>query len=182
MAKLISKTYGEALFELAVEEQKLDVLFEEAEAVRNILRENADFGKLLNHPKIPREDKVKVAEEVFKGRVSGELTGFLVLIIGKDRPAELDAILTYFIDRVKEEKHIGVAFVTTAVELDKATQMKVKQRLLETTKYKEMEMHYTVDASIIGGMVIRIGDRVIDSSITTKLNELKKQLLKIQLG
>lgn len=182
MAKLISKTYGEALFELAVEEQKLDVLFEEAKAVRDILRENADFGKLLNHPKIPREDKVKVAEEVFKGRVSGELTGFLVLIIEKDRSTELDAILTYFIDRVKEEKHIGVAFVTTAVELDKATQMKVKQRLLETTKYKEMEMHYTVDASIIGGMVIRIGDRVIDSSITTKLNELKKQLLKIQLG
>ena len=182
MAKLISKTYGEALFELAIEEQKLDVLFEEAKAVRDILRENADFGKLLNHPKIPREDKVKVAEGVFKGRVSGELTGFLVLIIEKDRSAELDAILTYFIDRVKEEKHIGVAFVTTAVELDKATQMKVKQRLLETTKYKEMEMHYTVDASIIGGTVIRIGDRVIDSSITTKLNELKKQLLKIQLG
>lgn len=182
MAKLISKTYGEALFELAIEEQKLDVLFQEAKAVRDILRENADFGKLLNHPKIPRTDKIKVAEEVFKGRVSGELTGFLVLIIEKDRSKELDAILTYFIDRVKEEKHIGVAFVTTAVELDKATQMKVKQRLLETTRYKGMEMHYTVDASIIGGMVVRIGDRVIDSSITTKLNELKKQLLKIQLG
>ena len=182
MAKLISKTYGEALFELAVEEQKLDMLFEEAKAVRDILRENTDFGKLLNHPKIPREDKIKVAEEVFKGRVSGELTGFLVLIIEKDRSKELDTILTYFIDRVKEEKHIGVAFVTTAVELDKAAKLRVKQRLLETTNYKEMEMHYTVDASIIGGMVIRIGDRVIDSSITTKLNELKKQLLKIQLG
>ena len=78
MAKLISKTYGEALFELAIEEQKLEVLFEEAKVVRDILRENTDFGKLLNHPKIPREDKIKVAEEVFKGRVSGELTGFLV--------------------------------------------------------------------------------------------------------
>ena len=182
MAKLISKTYGEALYELAEEEQRLDMLFDEAKAVRDILRENADFGKLMSHPKIPKEDKVKVAEEVFKGRVSGELTGFLVLIIEKDRSKELDAILTYFIDRVKEEKHIGVAFVTTAIELDKATKLKVKQRLLETTKYKEMEMHYMVDASIIGGMVIRIGDRVIDSSITTKLNELKKQLLKIQLG
>ena len=182
MAKLISKTYGEALFELAIEEQKLEVLFEEAKVVRDILRENTDFGKLLNHPKIPREDKIKVAEEVFKGRVSGELTGFLVLIIEKDRSKELDAILTYFIDRVKEEKHIGVAFVTTAIELDKAIQLRVKQRLLETTKYKEMEMNYMVDTSIIGGMVIRIGDRVIDSSITTKLNELKKQLLKIQLG
>lgn len=182
MAKLISKTYGEALFELAKEEQKLDMLFEEAKAIRDILRENADFGKLMNHPKIPKEDKIKVAEEVFKSRVSSEMSGFLVIMIDKERYAELDATLTYFIDRVKEEKHIGVAFVTTAAALDEATQMKVKARLLETTRYKVMEMHYMVDPSIIGGMVIRIGDRVIDSSITTKLNELKKQLLKIQLG
>lgn len=182
MAKLISKTYGEALFELAMEEQKLDVLFEEAKAVRDILRENADFGKLMGNPKISGEDKLKVAEKVFKGRVSDEMAGFLMIIIEKDRYAELDAILTYFIDRVKEEKHIGVAFVTTAVKLEEAAQTKIKNRLLETTKYETMEMHYSVDPSIIGGMVIRIGDRVIDSSITTKLNELKKQLLKIQLG
>ena len=182
MAKLISKTYGEALFELAVEEQKLDVLFEEAKAVREILRENAEFGKLMTHPKISREDKVKVAEEVFRGRASKEMTGFLVIIIEKDRYNDLDATLTYFIDRVKEEKHIGVAFVTTAIALDEATQTKIKKRLLETTKYETMEMNYSVDPAIIGGMVIRIGDRVIDSSVTTKLNELKKQLLKIQLG
>lgn len=182
MAKLISKTYGEALYELAVEEQKLDMLFEEAKAVRDILRENADFGKLMSHPKIPKEDKVKVAEKVFKGRVSSEMEGFLVIVIEKDRYAELDGILTYFIDKVKEVKHIGVAFVTTAVALDEATQTKIKKRLLETTGYQTMEMHYSVDPSLIGGMVIRIGDRIIDSSITTKLNELKKQLLKIQLG
>lgn len=182
MAKLISKTYGEALFELAIEEQKLDELFEEAKAVREILRENAEFGKLMSHPKISKEDKVRVAEEVFRGRISGEMTGFLVIIIEKGRFQELDATLTYFIDRVKEEKHIGVAFVTTAVALDEATQKKIVKRLLETTPYETMEMHYSVDPAIIGGMVIRIGDRVIDSSITTKLNELKKQLMKIQLG
>ncbi len=182
MAKLISKTYGEALYELAVEEQKLDMLFEEAKAVQDILRENADFGKLMSHPKIPKEDKVKVAEKVFKGRVSSEMEGFLVIVIEKDRYVWLDDILTYFIDKVKEVKHIGVAFVTTAVALDEATQTKIKKRLLETTGYQTMEMHYSVDPSLIGGMVIRIGDRIIDSSITTKLNELKKQLLKIQLG
>ena len=182
MAKLVSKTYGEALLELAKEEKKLDLLFDEAKVVREILRANADFGKIMNHPKIPKEDKVKAAEEVFKGRVSGEMSGFLVLMIQKERYTELDAALTWFIDRVKEEKQIGVAVVTTAIKLDQAAQMKIRRRLLETTRYREMEMYYQVDPSIIGGMVIRIGDRVIDSSITTKLNELKKQLLKIQLG
>ena len=182
MAKLISKTYGEALFELAAEEQKLDELFEEAKAVREILKEHTDFGKLMTHPRISKEEKALVAEEVFKGRISSEMVGFLRIIIEKGRFAELDETLTYFIDRVKEEKRIGVAFVTTAEELDENTCAKVEKRLLDTTKYETMEMYYIVDPSIIGGMVIRIGDRVIDSSITTKLNELKKQLMKIQLS
>lgn len=182
MAKLVSKTYGEALYQLATEEEKLDVLFEETKALREILRDNKEFGKLMSHPKIPREEKVKAAEAVFKGRISRELNGFLMVVIEKGRYAELDAILTWFIDRVKEEKHIGVAYVTTAIPLDKATEKKVEARLLETTEYRSMEMHYSVDASLIGGMVIRIGDRVIDSSIATKLNELKKQLLTLQLS
>ncbi|MDE7277421.1 MAG: F0F1 ATP synthase subunit delta, partial [Lachnospiraceae bacterium] len=58
---------------------------------------------------------------------------------------------------------------------------KVEQRLLDTTDYKSMEIHYRQDAALIGGMVIRIGDRVVDSSISTKLNELQKDLLKVQI-
>ena len=182
MAKLISKTYGEALFELALEEQKQDELFDEAKAVREILKEHADFEKLMTHPRISKEEKAQVAEAVFKGRVSREMVGFLMLIIEKGRFAELDETLTYFIDRVKEEKHIGVAFVTTAIDLDEATRTKIEKRLLDTTKYETMEMHYSVDASLIGGMVIRVNDRVVDSSIRTKLDGLTKQLLAVQLG
>lgn len=182
MAKLISKTYGDALFELAQEENKIDVLFEEAQTVRDILRQESEFGKFMEHPKIPREEKVRTVEAVFRGKISQELMGFLVIIIQKDRYQELDAILTYFLEQVKEAKHIGVAFVTTAVALDEAARIKVMKRLLDTTTYASMEMHYDVDPEILGGMIIRIKDRVVDTSIRTKLNELKKQLLHIQLG
>ena len=58
----------------------------------------------------------------------------------------------------------------------------VERKLLETTSYQQMEMHYQTDESLIGGMVIRIGDRVVDSSIKTKLSELTRQLMKIQLS
>ena len=56
------------------------------------------------------------------------------------------------------------------------------KKLLETTEYETMEMNYTTDSSLIGGMVIRIGDRVVDSSIKHKLNDLTRDLLKIQLA
>ena len=85
MAKLVSKTYGEALFELAVEEGKEDEFFEEIQKLKSILDANPDFAKLMNHPKILKEEKLKVLEEVFEGRVSKEILGLLYMIVSKDR-------------------------------------------------------------------------------------------------
>ena len=111
-----------------------------------------------------------------------ELLGFLSLIITKDRYDEIDNILQYFIDEVKELKGIGVAYVTTAEALREEQKEQIVAKLLSTTKYEQMEMHYAQDKSLIGGMVIRIGDRIVDSSIKTKLEDLQKQLMKIQLA
>ena len=181
MAKLISKTYGDALFELAVEKDKVDVLLEEIEQLQEVLSKNEEFGSLMNHPKIIKEEKIQVAKEVFEGRVSEELLGFLTIIISKDRYKDIDAILDYFVAEVKRYKGIGVATVTTAVPLKEEQCKKIEQKLLDTTQYTKMEMHYYLDESLIGGMVVRIGDRVVDSSIKTKLSELQKELLKVQL-
>ena len=120
MAKLAADTYGEALFSLAVEENKGDRLFEETEALKAILDQNPDFNVVMNHPKITRDQKEKMIEEVFHGRVSDEITGFLRLLLQKERYKELDAILAFFSARVKEYKGIGVAYVTTAVPLKDA--------------------------------------------------------------
>ena len=180
MAKLVSKTYGEALFEIAREENKTREMMEEIQELQEILKQNPEFDKMMKHPGIPKQEKA--VEKIFKGRASDELTGFLEIVVDKERYGELQAIINYFIDRVKEEQRIGVAYVTTAVELTDAQKENVKNKLLETTSYVVMEMHYEVDASLIGGMVIRINDRVVDSSIKTKISDLTKQLLQIQLG
>ena len=181
MAKLASKTYGDALFETGLEEGKLDSFYEEVQGIQAVLAENPDFSRLMNHPKILKEEKEEIVETVFKGRLSDELTGFLKLIVTNKRYGEIDSILEYFVLRVKEYKNIGVAYVATPIELTKAQQDDVEKKLLDTTKYVAMEMHYSIDESLIGGMVIRIGDRVVDSSIRTKLENLEKELKGIQL-
>ena len=181
MAKLVSKTYGDALFELALEENKIDSLLDEVKAVLVALAENQDLSKLMNHPKVSKEEKVALIENIFKGRISMELTGLMHMLTEKDRYNEVDEVLTYFLNRVKEHKNIGTAYVSTAIELSDAQKKAVEKRLLETTKYVEFEMHYSVDADLIGGMVIRIGDRVVDSSIKTKIYDLTRELSKIQL-
>ena len=182
MAKLISKTYGEALFEIAMEGEKADLFLQEAQDILTILDENPDLDKLMKHPKVSRLEKEQVLDNVFLGNVSREMTGFMKLLINKDRYGELPKIFGYLIDRIKEERKIGIAYVTTAVELTAEKKEAVKNRLLATTTYNTMEVYYTVDEAIIGGMIIRIKDRVVDSSVRTKLEEMKKQLLQIQLG
>lgn len=182
MAKLISGTYGEALFQLAVEEQKEDQFLEEVLSLQKVLAENGELNDLMNHPKISKEEKEEVLKNVFQNRLSDELTGFLVLILQKDRYGELDGILDFFVGKMKEYKGIGTAYVTTAVPLRDKQKTEIKERLLATTTYREMEVYYEEDKTLIGGIVIRIGDRVVDSSIRTKLERLTKELSELQIS
>ena len=181
MAKLISKTYGEALFELAVEENKTGLFLEEVGNLLNVIEQNIEFGQFMNHPKIPKDEKLTVMENIFRDRMDKELLGFLVTIVEKDRYSEIEEILKYVIDSIKEYRNIGVAYVTTAIPLQENQKRDVENKLLSTTKYETLECHYKVDESLIGGMVIRMGDRVVDSSIRTKLESLERELLAIQL-
>ncbi len=182
MAKLVATTYGNALFELAVEESKVDELNEEAEAVLHVLKSEAGLSKLMDHPKIVKEEKNKIIESIFKGRVSDDMVGFLLLLLKKDHYAEVIPTIEYFLSEVKEYKKIGIACVTTAVELSQTQKKAVEAKLLTTTGYLTFEMHFSVDAALIGGMIIRVGDRVVDSSVRSKLMDLSRDLMKLQLA
>ena len=182
MAKLVTGTYGEALFELAIEEKKEKEMLEEVTLLSKLLKENQDFSDMMNHPKILKEEKIEALENVFKGCFSDELTGFLVLILQKDRYKDIDGILADFVSKMKEYLKIGIAYVTTAVSLKDSQKKEIEKKLLDTTSYETMEMHYAEDSSLIGGMLIRIGDRVVDSSIRTKLEHLTKELSNLQIS
>ena len=95
MAKLAAKTYGDSLFELALEEGKLELLLEEAKFVQQVLTENEDLVKMMTHPKIGKEEKQNVIENIFKSNISDEMTGFLVIVIKKGRFKEMKAILSH---------------------------------------------------------------------------------------
>lgn len=182
MAKLVSKVYGDALFETAMDKAKVDTFFEEACALVPILKDNPELAVLLGNPQIVKEEKVAIINQIFSGKLSEELMGFLTIIVEKNRQNDMIPIFEYFIQRVKEFKKIGAATVTSAVELKAEQKARLEKKLLATTPYVEFEMHYQVDPSLIGGMMIRIGDHVVDSSIKTRLYKLKKELSALQLA
>lgn len=186
MAKLIEAVYGDALMETGKEKGILKQLLEEAEWLLEIFQANPELKMFLNHPRIATEEKVHVMEQVFgeagqkekkKSELSREMLGFLKVIVEKKRQDILDKILTYFADNVKEYFHIGVVFVAAPMELAADQKKAVEKKILETTSYETLEVHYQIDPSLIGGLVIRIRDKVADNSVKHKLERLKQQLI-----
>ena len=182
MARLASGVYGQALYDTAVSSGNADDMMQEVGVVRKILDENPDFTKLMLHPSISKQEKLDIVEKIFRGRVMDELTGFLLTVVEKERFKELDSIFEYFTDRIKADRGIGVVYITSPMDLDINTRLAVEGRIRETTSYQTLETHYSVDPSIIGGIIIRIGDRVADASVKTRLDDLTSKLLEIQLG
>ena len=176
MAKLVSKVYGDAYVSVVSEKNNLIDALEEIKSVKNIFTENSEIMGLLDSPKMDDEEKIDFVKGIFENHISVDSLGFLLTVIEKKRQAELLPIVDYVIDCIKELLLIGKATITTALELDDAKKERIVDELLKTSHYKSLEVEYVVDNSIIGGIVIRIGDRVVDSSVKTRIEKMRKML------
>lgn len=181
MAKLVSKTYGEALYDLAAEKGSKSTLLDEVLALKEIIKANPELGKTMENPRISKEEKTDLIEGIFANRMSDDLVSFLCILTQKNRYSDLEGVLDYFVERVKEDEGIGTAYVTTAFELSDAKKKEIHDTILAKTRYRKLEVIYDVDEELIGGMVIRIRDRVVDSSIRTKLHQMERTLHEIML-
>ncbi len=182
MAKLVSKVYGDALFSLAVEEDKLEAVWEEVRLVRQTIADNPDFLPVLCHPEMTQQKKTAVLEDIFKAGLSQDMMGFLDVLVRKNRIGEILSVLDYFDEQAKEYSRIGVVRVAAPMPLTDRQREQLENRLLEVSGYESLEMQYQVDEGLLGGLVIRIGDRVLDNSIRSKLEAMSRQLYKVKLS
>lgn len=181
MAKSVSRVYGDALFETAAENQMIAQMDQEVKAVIGLLFRNREWVRILEYPGFSREDRFAVVNKCLDGQVSKELMGFLKAVVEKDRQKELLPMFRHFIRRVREYNKIGTAYVTSALELEEDQKKKLEQVLLKTTGYLELEMYYQIKKEIIGGLMIRVDDRIFDTSIKTRLEQQTSRLTRFSL-
>lgn len=181
MASRVSKIYGDAYVSLQTEKKRLAEAMEEVKAVKEIFDTNTDLIRFLHHPQITKDEKMKIVENILKGKVSDDMTGFLMIIIKKGRYQEINAIFDYMIEQMKKLQGIGTLQVTSAMPLSEEQKDKIKRKVLSLTSYKELEIIYEIDEEIIGGLILCMDDRVVDNSICTKLTTMGKHLSQIQL-
>ena len=169
MAKLVSKVYGDALFSLAVEEERLDSLWDEVKAVRSAVLSNPEFLEVMCHPEMTQDKKLNLLEEIFGGQ-SDDMKGFLNVLVRKGRFGEILSVLDYFDEQA------------APLPLSDSQKTEIENRLLQVTGYETLEVHYRLEEGLLGGMVIRIGDRILDNSIRSKIDAMSRELSKVKLS
>ena len=178
---MIAKRYAQALFELGKEENALDILQSELKAVVEILKSQADLQKIIYHPQISSEEKKEIWSQLLSGKANQLTINFIFLVTDRKREEFLVEISEEFDNLIRAEKHITVAQVTTAVEIRDEQKEKLRVKLLEVTGKEQIELDTKVDPAIIGGVIVKIGNTLIDDSIAKHLAALSKRSKEIQL-
>ncbi len=172
----VARRYAQALYEIAVDKKSLDALEEELKAVSAVVESERGLQQILFHPQITVSEKRQVLKELFEGRISETTLNFLYLLVDRHREAYLSGIVEEFIILANAARNMVDAKVISAKALSKA-QKKELANVLNRLAGKEVNPEYAVDASLIGGLVVRIGDKVIDGSVKYKLEALKTRLM-----
>lgn len=181
MAEIVINRYATALFEIAKEQGAMTKFKEEAIAICDILKDTPEYINLLSHPSVVEANKLEFIQEAFSGKVAHEFVGLMELIIKKSRTEYLIDILIKFIEMAKQEEGLIRGMVTSAMPLTNQQIAQIKANLEQGTG-KTIELDVVVDASLIGGLIIRVGDKVVDGSIKGQMNTLKSELNSLRLA
>ena len=170
----IARVYADALFGAAVDKDELDTIHEQLGEFAEALNESNDMRVFFFSPYFSSEEKKRAIRETVSG-ASDELINFLELLVEKHRMPAIFRIRDRFDELwAKAKKRLGVK-LTSAVELDKAVVDKVGKEVERQTDRK-VDLETEVDPDILGGLVLRVGNMVLDASLSSKLERLRKEV------
>lgn len=172
----LARKYSRAIFELAQDEGKLVPYGEELAGVYKDLESVPGIWGYFSNPELQRSDKKALIKKLFEGELSEDVYYFLLLLVDKRRMSLFPAIVSQYEELSNEARHIVVADVTTARTLSKEQKDKLEDKL-EVVTGKTVKVRLHEDPKIIGGVIVRIGDKRIDGSVTGKLSALAGELM-----
>ena len=171
----IARRYAQAIFELAQKQNALDRTLEDVKGIAQVFA-NRKLAYLLREPRVPAQRKEIALREALTSKVLPTSLNLALLVVQRELVDLMPNIATELERLVLDYYNQAIAEVTTAAEMDKAQSDLVKGALERTTG-KNIIMHTRIDPSILGGLIARVGDQIVDSSIRYRLQALQQQLL-----
>ncbi len=172
----IARVYASALVELGRETKSLPTIYDDLQKVRAVYDGDAWFRAFFTSPRIDRDVKWKALEKAFKGRVGRPVLGLLKVLVQKGRESVYDNVVDQFLKYKDLAENRVHAYLTVAQPLPADLRAALTGRLEKATG-KNVALHEKVEPAALGGAAIRVGDRVIDRTLRTRLAALRKELL-----
>jgi F-type H+-transporting ATPase subunit delta len=167
--------YADALVRVASSEGQLSEVEDELFRFARILEGNDELRMALTDPQLPAERRQAVVEELLGAKALPVTRAIVSFVVALGRAAELPKIADRIVALAAEQREHEVAEVRTAVALDDAAQRRLAQALSQATG-KQIEVKVIVDPTVLGGVIARIGDTVIDGTVRSRIDQLKGQL------
>jgi F-type H+-transporting ATPase subunit delta len=172
--------YAQALFDLAKETKTTPQVAKDLSSFQALIDESADLRRFLRSPAFSSEEQIKALDALLKkAGVAGTAANFMKLVASKRRLFALEDMIRDFTKLNDAERGVSRAEVTVAEPLKDAHLLAIKDALAQVAGSNSVEVAVKVDPAIIGGMIVKLGSRMVDSSLKTKLNSLKIRMKEV---
>lgn len=172
----VSYRYAKSLLNFSIEQNKLEDTYSDMQVILKAIDGSKDLELLLKSPVVKSDKKQSIMDAIFGAELGDIVNEFIRIIIRKGREQYLEMIAAAFVGQYKEHKNITIAEVITAIPLDEALRQKVLEMVKRSPEISgEVELIERVDKEVIGGLLVRVGDRQNDATIARRLNELKQE-------
>lgn len=178
MIDVTANRYAEALFQLSEEENITKEIYKQLNDVTTLVKNNKELDNALKSPLVSKTEKVELIEVLFNNKINKNLKNFLKILVEKGRISSLKAIELTFKELLNDKHNIIEGTVISAIPLTNEKIKELEEKL--SKKYnKNVTLENKVDASILGGVVVRLGNSQIDGSVKTRLDNIKDQLSQV---
>lgn len=171
----LAARYAKSILDLAIERGQLENIYNDMQLLVATCRGSRDFVNLLRSPIIKADKKGKILDAITAGKISALTAAFIKLLLAKEREAYLPEIATAFIEQYKTYKGIRTVKLTTAVPVSEEVRKAIADKVRNGKGDEQIELITQVDAELIGGFILEVGDRMIDDSIAYELNNIRHQ-------
>ena len=178
MAKLIGSTYASSLFEVAKELDKIESIFEELNFISDKFSEDKDFYQFFTSEKVGKEERKEVIENIYGGKINDELLNFLKILIDKNRTSSIFDIKNVYANLLDQQRNVKRVVIESVVELTDEHKTKLIHKLTKLTG-SEIILTNNIKPEILGGVIMRVDNEIIDASVLSKLNNIQNSVSKI---
>jgi F-type H+-transporting ATPase subunit delta len=179
--KEISKIYAGALLDVGMENNILPRIQEELGSFSELISQEKELMLFLNAPVISKDKKKELIVKLFSGKFCQEMINFIKVLIDNDRQSLTPEIYKYLLDLIDQKNNRQKVYVTASAKLEPDILKQIEKSVSNKLK-KDVTIEESVDSSILGGIVIRIDDTLIDGSIVKDLNIMRAKLIETKVG